>query len=159
MSHEELVGLAKTHFSDVSFEYENDAIPVLSPCRFTGSEVRSRPADSWTKTLINSGYYRTSYLKSFAPSKILQIRMRDDDLPLAHVAIAVEGASATSPDIIPLMVANSIIGSFDLTYGGGKVVEKCRLRFKPQERGCSHLSPLSFAHLRLFMSLVAINEG
>lgn len=40
MSHEELVGLAKTHFSGVSFEYENDAIPVLSPCRFTGSEVR-----------------------------------------------------------------------------------------------------------------------
>lgn len=52
-----------------------------------------------------------------------QIRMRDDGLPLAHVAIAVEGASATSPDIVPLMVANSIIGSFDLTYGGGKVGE------------------------------------
>lgn len=53
----------------------------------------------------------------------LQIRMRDDGLPLAHVAIAVEGASASSPDIVPLMVANSIIGSFDLTYGGGKVGE------------------------------------
>ena len=47
--------------------------------------------------------------------------MRDDGLPLAHVAIAVEGASAASPDIVPLMVANSIIGSYDLTYGGGKV--------------------------------------
>lgn len=55
----------------------------------------------------------------------LQIRMRDDGLPLAHVAIAVEGASAASPDIVPLMVANSIIGSFDLTYGGGKVGEMC----------------------------------
>lgn len=51
--------------------------------------------------------------------------MRDDGLPLAHVAIAVEGASAASPDIVPLMVANSIIGSFDLTYGGGKVGEMC----------------------------------
>lgn len=47
--------------------------------------------------------------------------MRDDAMPLAHIAIAVEGASAASPDIVPLMVANSIIGSFDLTYGGGKV--------------------------------------
>lgn len=56
---------------------------------------------------------------SFCPS--LQIRMRDDGLPLAHIAIAVEGASAASPDIVPLMVANSIIGSYDLTYGGGKV--------------------------------------
>lgn len=51
--------------------------------------------------------------------------MRDDAYPLAHVAIAVEGASAASPDIVPLMVANSIIGSFDLTYGGGKVCEIC----------------------------------
>lgn len=47
--------------------------------------------------------------------------MRDDALPLAHVAIAVEGASAASPDIVPLMVANAIIGSYDITYGGGKV--------------------------------------
>lgn len=47
--------------------------------------------------------------------------MRDDGLPLAHVAIAVEGANVASPDIITLMVANSIIGSYDLTYGGGKV--------------------------------------
>lgn len=47
--------------------------------------------------------------------------MRDDGLPLAHIAIAVEGASAASPDIVPLMVANAIVGSYDLTYGGGKV--------------------------------------
>jgi len=50
-----------------------------------------------------------------------QIRMRDDALPLAHIAIAVEGAGASSPDIVPLMVANTIIGSYDLTFGGGKV--------------------------------------
>ncbi len=31
--------MAKQHFSGVSFEYEDDAVPVLSPCRFTGSEV------------------------------------------------------------------------------------------------------------------------
>jgi len=86
VNHEELVSLAKTHFSNVSFEYQDDAVPVLSPCRFTGSEVR----------------------------------MRDDGMPLAHIAIAVEGASAASPDIVPLMVANSIIGSYDITYGGGK---------------------------------------
>lgn len=47
--------------------------------------------------------------------------MRDDSMPLAHVAIAVEGAGAASADIVPLMVANSIIGSYDITFGGGKV--------------------------------------
>lgn len=40
VNHEELVSLAKSHFSGVSFEYEGDAVPLLSPCRFTGSEVR-----------------------------------------------------------------------------------------------------------------------
>ncbi|XP_058486826.1 cytochrome b-c1 complex subunit 1, mitochondrial [Solea solea] len=85
VNHDELVGLAQSHFSGVSFEYEDDAVPVLPPCRYTGSEIR----------------------------------MRDDAIPLAHVAIAVEGASATSPDIVTLMVANSIIGSYDLTFGGG----------------------------------------
>ncbi|XP_067315512.1 cytochrome b-c1 complex subunit 1, mitochondrial [Pseudorasbora parva] len=86
VNHDELVALAKQHFSGVSFEYEGDAVPVLSTCRFTGSEIR----------------------------------MRDDAMPLAHVAIAVEGAGAASPDIVPLMVANSIIGSYDITFGGGK---------------------------------------
>uniref|UniRef100_A0A8B9LCR6 Cytochrome b-c1 complex subunit 1, mitochondrial n=1 Tax=Astyanax mexicanus TaxID=7994 RepID=A0A8B9LCR6_ASTMX len=86
VNHEELVGLAKQHFSGVSFEYQDDAVPVLSPCRFTGSEVR----------------------------------MRDDAMPLAHIAIAVEGAGAANPDIVPLMVANSILGSYDITFGGGK---------------------------------------
>ncbi|KAM4587478.1 cytochrome b-c1 complex subunit 1, mitochondrial [Odontesthes bonariensis] len=102
VNHEELVGLAKTHFSGVSFEYEGDAVPVLSPCRFTGSEIR----------------------------------MRDDALPLAHIAISVEGASATSPDIVPLMVGNAIIGSYDLTYGGGKHLSSRLARLAVEDKLC-----------------------
>uniref|UniRef100_A0A669C9K0 Ubiquinol-cytochrome c reductase core protein 1 n=1 Tax=Oreochromis niloticus TaxID=8128 RepID=A0A669C9K0_ORENI len=102
VSHDELVGLAKSHFSGVSFEYEGDAVPVLSPCRFTGSEIR----------------------------------MRDDALPLAHIAIAVEGASAASPDIVPLMVANAIIGSYDLTYGGGKHLSSRLARLAVEDNLC-----------------------
>merc|ERR1711942_102490 len=34
------------------------------------------------------------------------VRVRDDTMPLAHVAIAVEGCGWTNPDNIPLMVAN-----------------------------------------------------
>ncbi|KAM9758587.1 tubulin monoglycylase TTLL3-like [Menidia menidia] len=102
VNHEELVGLAKTHFSGVSFEYEGDAVPVLSPCRFTGSEIR----------------------------------MRDDGLPLAHIAIAVEGASAASPDIVPLMVGNAIIGSYDLTYGGGKHLSSRLARLAVEDNLC-----------------------
>ncbi|XP_013865272.1 cytochrome b-c1 complex subunit 1, mitochondrial [Austrofundulus limnaeus] len=102
INHEELVGLAKTHLSGLSFEYEKDAIPVLPPCRFTGSEIR----------------------------------MRDDDLPLAHIAIAVESPGVTSPDIVPLMVANAIIGSYDLTYGGDKNLSSRLARLAVEYKLC-----------------------
>jgi len=78
VNHEELVSLAKTHLGAVSADYEDQPVPVLSPCRFTGSEVR----------------------------------VRDDDMPFAHVAIAVEGPPVGSPDVVPLMVANAIMGSY-----------------------------------------------
>lgn len=47
------------------------------------------------------------------------IRARDDNMPLAHIAVAVEGCGWTNPDNIPLMVANTLIGSWDRSMGGG----------------------------------------
>jgi len=47
------------------------------------------------------------------------VRVRDDSMPFAHVAIAVEGCGWTNPDNIPLMVANTLIGSWDRSMGGG----------------------------------------
>jgi processing peptidase subunit beta len=38
-------------------------------------------------------------------------------MPFAHVAIAVEGCGWSNPDNIPLMVANTIIGSWDRLGG------------------------------------------
>lgn len=52
---------------------------------------------------------------------LFQIRHRDDALPLAHVAIAVEGPGWANPDNVALQVANAIIGHYDCTYGGGVV--------------------------------------
>ncbi|OWR43309.1 mitochondrial processing peptidase beta subunit [Danaus plexippus plexippus] len=48
-----------------------------------------------------------------------EIRVRDDSMPLAHIAIAVEGAGWTDPDNIPLMVANTLVGAWDRSQGGG----------------------------------------
>lgn len=50
-----------------------------------------------------------------------QLAARNDDLPLAHVAIAVEGPGWNSKDNVALSLANTIISSYDVTYGGGKV--------------------------------------
>lgn len=47
------------------------------------------------------------------------VRVRDDDMPLAHVAIAVEGAGWSHPDNIPLMLASAVCGNWDKSMGGG----------------------------------------
>ncbi|KAJ3160368.1 mitochondrial processing peptidase beta subunit [Geranomyces michiganensis] len=45
------------------------------------------------------------------------LRARFDDNPTAHVILAVEGASWTSPDYWALQVAQSIVGTYDRTLG------------------------------------------
>uniref|UniRef100_A0A8D2L5A4 Cytochrome b-c1 complex subunit 1, mitochondrial n=2 Tax=Varanus komodoensis TaxID=61221 RepID=A0A8D2L5A4_VARKO len=55
-----------------------------------------------------------------------EVQVRDDAFPLAHIAVAVEGPGWASPDNIPLLVANAIIGRYDPTFGGGKN-QSCRL--------------------------------
>jgi len=48
-----------------------------------------------------------------------EIKLRDDSMPLAHVALAVEGVGWADPDNIPLMIASTIVGSWDRTLGCG----------------------------------------
>lgn len=46
-----------------------------------------------------------------------EVRIRDDTLPAAHVAIAVEGVSWDSPSYYPALVAQAVIGSWDRVSG------------------------------------------
>ncbi|GAB1289437.1 Mitochondrial-processing peptidase subunit beta [Apodemus speciosus] len=48
-----------------------------------------------------------------------EIRVRDDKMPLAHLAIAIEAVGWAHPDTICLMVANTLIGNWDRSFGGG----------------------------------------
>jgi mitochondrial-processing peptidase subunit beta len=59
-----------------------------------------------------------------------EIRVRDDDIRLAHVAISVEGTSWSDADTIPLMVASTLIGSWDRSMASGgnigsQLAQKC----------------------------------
>ncbi|KAG0476594.1 hypothetical protein HPP92_012968 [Vanilla planifolia] len=49
-----------------------------------------------------------------------EVRIIDDDLPLAQFAVAFAGASWTDPDSIALMVMQSMLGSWNKSSGGGK---------------------------------------
>ncbi|KAF6101603.1 ubiquinol-cytochrome c reductase core protein 1 [Phyllostomus discolor] len=68
-----------------------------------------------------SGAYAEDAVPTPAPCRFTgsQICHRDDALPLAHVAIAVEGPGWANPDNVALQVANAMIGHYDRTYGGG----------------------------------------
>uniref|UniRef100_A0AAG5CTA7 Mitochondrial-processing peptidase subunit beta n=1 Tax=Anopheles atroparvus TaxID=41427 RepID=A0AAG5CTA7_ANOAO len=48
-----------------------------------------------------------------------EVRVRDDSLPQAHVAIAVEGCGWTDQDNVPMMVANTLIGAWDRSQTNG----------------------------------------
>ncbi|CAA6662949.1 unnamed protein product [Spirodela intermedia] len=49
-----------------------------------------------------------------------EVRIIDDDVPLAQFAVAFNGASWTDPDSIALMVMQSMLGSWNKNAGGGK---------------------------------------
>ncbi|KAF9611857.1 hypothetical protein IFM89_036501 [Coptis chinensis] len=49
-----------------------------------------------------------------------EVRIIDDDVPLAQFAVAFEGASWTDPDSIALMVMQAMLGSWNKSTGGGK---------------------------------------
>ncbi|CAM6106032.1 unnamed protein product [Calypogeia fissa] len=49
-----------------------------------------------------------------------EVRIRDDDAPLCTFSVAVQGASWTDPDSIPLMVMQAMLGSWNKSAGAGK---------------------------------------
>ncbi|XP_065855609.1 probable mitochondrial-processing peptidase subunit beta, mitochondrial [Euphorbia lathyris] len=49
-----------------------------------------------------------------------EVRIIDDDIPLAQFAVAFEGASWSDPDSIALMVMQAMLGSWNKSAGGGK---------------------------------------
>lgn len=51
-----------------------------------------------------------------------EVRVRNDELPTAHVAIAVEGVGWSSPDYFPMLVMQSIFGNWDRSLGSSSLL-------------------------------------
>ncbi|KAJ8462454.1 hypothetical protein ONZ45_g17924 [Pleurotus djamor] len=51
-----------------------------------------------------------------------EVRVRDDEMPTANIAIAVEGVGWSSPDYFPMMVMQSIIGNWDRSLGASPLL-------------------------------------
>jgi processing peptidase subunit beta len=64
------------------------------------------------------------------PTKLLEpavftgseVRVRDDEMDRVHIAVSVEGVGWTHHDYFPLLVAQSIVGSWDRSLGAGNNV-------------------------------------
>lgn len=109
VSHGDLCSMAEKHFGKIGknntrnncqeedfSNHKVSSIQHLTICLLPGTDI---PAEI---TLDQHCRYTGS-----------DVRVRDDSMPLAHVAIAVEGCGWTNPDNIPLMVANTLIGNWD----------------------------------------------
>ncbi|KCV71958.1 hypothetical protein H696_01367 [Fonticula alba] len=63
-----------------------------------------------------------------------EIRVRNDEMPYTYVGLAHEGVSHTSPDYFPMMIAQSILGSWDRNIAGGaNVSSRLARRFAVDE--------------------------
>lgn len=51
-----------------------------------------------------------------------EVRIRDDTLPTAHIAIAVQGVGWSSPDYFPMLVMQSIMGNWDRSLGAATLL-------------------------------------
>ena len=51
-----------------------------------------------------------------------EVRLRDDNIPTAHIAVAVEGVSWSSPDYYPMLVMQSIFGNWDRALGSASLL-------------------------------------
>lgn len=59
-----------------------------------------------------------------------EMKVREDNMPLAHCALAVKGCSWTDPDCLTMMVATNILGQWDRAAGFGtstgvSMAQKC----------------------------------
>ncbi|CAO2830228.1 unnamed protein product [Amaranthus hypochondriacus] len=75
-------------------------------------------------TKLSANPATTSQLVASDPANFTgsEVRMIDDDLPLARFAIAFEGASCKDSDAIALMVMQTMLGSWSKMEGSGKHV-------------------------------------
>ncbi|KAI8081608.1 Metalloenzyme, LuxS/M16 peptidase-like protein [Halteromyces radiatus] len=99
-----------------AFKKENYAADrmVLVGAGNVDHDALVRLAEKTFGQLTNTGVTSSSSKPAFTGS---EIRLRDDVLPQAHIALAVEGASYLSADYFSLAVMSTLIGSWDQNLG------------------------------------------
>ncbi|KAL0274762.1 UNVERIFIED_CONTAM: hypothetical protein PYX00_002811 [Menopon gallinae] len=107
--------------NDLKEYIENHYKPPRIVLAGAGGVVHSELVDLAKSLFSKLSVYYTGEIPKILPCRFTgaEVRVRDDSMPLAHIAIAVEGCGWCDADNIPLMVANTLIGAWDRSQGGG----------------------------------------
>ncbi|KAG6332087.1 hypothetical protein ID866_7005 [Astraeus odoratus] len=89
---------------------DHDELVKLAEKHFSSLPVSSNPIP-----LGRLAHPRSTFVGS-------EVRIRDDEIPCAHVAIAVEGVGWSSPDYFPMLVMQSIMGNWDRSLGAAPLL-------------------------------------
>lgn len=88
---------------------DHDSLVKLADKHFSNLPVSANPIP-----LGRLAHPKTEFVGS-------EVRIRDDSMSTAHVAIAVEGVGWSSPDYFPMLVMQSIIGNWDRSLGAASL--------------------------------------
>ncbi|PHU02388.1 putative mitochondrial-processing peptidase subunit beta [Capsicum chinense] len=113
--------MTRAHIQDyISTHYGAHRMVISAAGAVKHEDVVEQVKKHFTK--LPSNPITTSQLVAEEPAIFTgsEIRIIDDDLPLAQFAVAFSGASWTDPDFIALMVMQQMLGSWNKSSGGGK---------------------------------------
>lgn len=104
VNHEDLVKLTESYLGNLGKKTFNDC-----KLRF------------WLYISVSDNKY-PGEVPSLQPCRYTgsDIRARDDSIPLAHIAFAVEGAGWTDPDTLTLVLASTILGAWDRSQASAR---------------------------------------
>lgn len=89
---------------------DHNELVKLAEKNFSSLPVSSNPI-----RLGNTSHAKTEFVGS-------EVRLRDDTMPTANIAIAVEGVGWSSPDYFPMLVMQSIFGNWDRALGSSPIL-------------------------------------
>ncbi|PKA53676.1 putative mitochondrial-processing peptidase subunit beta [Apostasia shenzhenica] len=113
--------ITKEHLkSYISTHYTSPRMVISAAGAVKHEEIVEQVKKLFTKFSVDSTTAAQLVAKEPAYFTGSEVRIIDDDLPLAQFSVAFAGASWTDPDSIPLMVMQSMLGSWNKNSGGGK---------------------------------------
>ncbi|KAL6499143.1 hypothetical protein OROHE_026171 [Orobanche hederae] len=118
---ENIKTIGKEHIRDyVSTHYTPSRMVIVAAGAVKHENIVEQVKKLFTK--LSPDTTTTSELVSREPSIFTgsEVRMLDDDVPLAQFAVAFEGASWTDPDSVPLMVMQAMLGAWNKKSVNGK---------------------------------------